>query len=213
MTGRVLPLRASTHRVVDAMLPWYVNGTLDPDERDMVQRHVDECLQCRSEVEWLRELHAACVACVGQDRDAPALTGLRRRLEERPAAQARPVRGVWAALPLGWRAAAVAQFCVIGALAWLAFAGHDTAAGYRTLGAPDGMMTSGNVVVVFAAQTPEAEMRRVLNDAGARIVDGPTSTNGYVLAVPAERETAALRRLQASPSVTLAQALAAQTPR
>src|SRR5947199_119876 len=60
MSGRVLRLDPAAHKVADALLPWFVNGTLDADERALVEQHITECARCRDEVEWLRELHAAC---------------------------------------------------------------------------------------------------------------------------------------------------------
>ena len=37
--GQVLRLDA-THRVVDVLLPWFVNGTLESEERALVERHL-----------------------------------------------------------------------------------------------------------------------------------------------------------------------------
>ena len=51
---RVVRLDAAAHKVADVLLPWLVNGTLEGDELAFVQRHVDECPNCRHEVEWLR---------------------------------------------------------------------------------------------------------------------------------------------------------------
>ena len=42
---------------------------------------------------------------------------------------------------------------------------------------------------------------------GARLVDGPTATDAYLLNVPAERQAAALAGLRASPTVVLAESL------
>jgi len=55
MTGRVLRFGSSVHKVVDALLPWYVNGTLEGDELEGVRRHLGECELCRREAEWLRK--------------------------------------------------------------------------------------------------------------------------------------------------------------
>jgi cysteine synthase len=60
---------------------------------------------------------------------------------------------------------------------------------------------------VFKPDTTEREMRRILQASGARVVDGPTVTDAYVLALPAAQAPAALARLRAEPAVTLAQAL------
>ena len=71
MTGRVLPLNASEHAAVDALLPWYVNGTLRGEELERVEQHVAACPQCRGEVDWLRDVFAACAA-IAPIPDAPA---------------------------------------------------------------------------------------------------------------------------------------------
>jgi anti-sigma-K factor RskA len=209
----VLPLHGNAHRVVDAMLPWYVNGTLDDDERVMVQCHLDECVQCRDEVEWLRELHAACVACADQDSASQGFGGLRRKLGGRVDETPAPRRGFWAALPPVWRTVAVAQLAMIVALGAMVVNRSDDAARYRTLGNGVATAADGNVVVVFDGTTTEAQMRTLLRSVGARVVDGPTQSNAYVLAIAPEEQTHALKVLHASRGVTLAQPLVAAEAR
>src|SRR5437660_11040981 len=82
MTGRVIPFDAAAHNVADALLPWFVNGTLKGDELALVQRHLGECARCQHEVEWLRELHAACIAGETMPGASAAFRNLRRQLEE-----------------------------------------------------------------------------------------------------------------------------------
>src|SRR5207253_10892561 len=82
MTGRVIPFDAAAHNVADALLPWFVNGTLKGDELALVQRHLGECARCQHEVEWLRELHAACIAGEAMPGASAAFRHLRRQPEE-----------------------------------------------------------------------------------------------------------------------------------
>ena len=82
MTGRVLRFDAAAHKVVDVLLPWFVNGTLEGDELALVQRHLGECPRCQQEVEWLRELHAACIAGEAMPGASAAFRKLRGQLEE-----------------------------------------------------------------------------------------------------------------------------------
>ena len=82
MTGRVLRFDAAAHKVADVLLPWFVNGTLEGDELQFVQRHLNECLRCQDEVQWLRELHAACIAGETMPGAAAAFRNLRRQLDE-----------------------------------------------------------------------------------------------------------------------------------
>jgi hypothetical protein len=82
----------------------------------------------------------------------------------------------------------------------LARPGDDNAS-YRGLGATG--HAQGNVVVAFNPDTPERELRRILQAAEARVVDGPTVTDAYVLAgspVPASvRAGAPARRTCGDP--------------
>ena len=197
MSDRVLPLRPNVHKMVDALLPWYVNGTLDGDERDLVVRHLDECAQCRGEVEWLRGLHAACVACVEQDADSPAFDVLRRRR-----------KAWWRSAPM-WGLAAAAELAVIGLLGWHVWSAEDTSAQYRTL-ASEGGIAGGDLVVVFDAAAKEADMRQLLQSTGARIVGGPTAAHGYLLALPADTRARALEQLRSAKIVKLAEPLASR---
>ncbi len=47
------------HQELVELLPWYVNGTLDETERSIVQRHIEDCAECRDDVEMLAEARRA----------------------------------------------------------------------------------------------------------------------------------------------------------
>jgi hypothetical protein len=120
----------------------------------------------------------------------------------------------WAEVPPWARWAIAVQFTfMLGLAAWVAAPDGDGPR-YRTLGAPGaGSGARGALTVVFAPATPEVEFQRILEAAGARIVDGPTASHAYVLRVPEGRRDAALAALRAEPSVVLAQPLTAQPDR
>lgn len=50
---------ASAHELADALLPWFVNGTLDGDEQAMVQRHAAACDECRANIALLEGVQNA----------------------------------------------------------------------------------------------------------------------------------------------------------
>jgi len=219
MSGQILRFDDTEHRLADAVLPWFVNGTLSDDERASVDRHLRECARCRREVEGLRQLQAFC-------RSAPAsvdaTAGLRDLNDPVSVASRRGSMGRWLQRFLEhWRRAPqwtrwviVAQFA--GAVSLTAFVGaHDveSSAPYRTLGAPSPASPYGAIAVVFMPDIAEAEMRRILQAAGARIVDGPTSTDAYVLQVPAGHRSNALVTLRSEPAVVLAEPLSARVDR
>jgi len=45
------------NRIHDA-LPWFVNGTLEPEEAATFERHLMDCADCRQELEFLEKLKA-----------------------------------------------------------------------------------------------------------------------------------------------------------
>lgn len=213
MTDRVIHLDPAAHKVADVLLPWFVNGTLEGDELAFVRQHVEGCARCQREVVWLREFHAACVAGEALPEASSAFRKLRVQLEN-PKPAPPPLRsalnrvGPWS----HWLIAA--QLVVIVALGSLWYTGIESRAQYRTLGAPaTSAPTAGDLVVVFDPATPESDLRRILRGVGARVVDGPTEANAYVLDVPAERREPALQSLRAERAVVLVEPLAARRAR
>ena len=42
------------HVQTSELLPWFVNGTLDPEEHTRVERHLADCISCKQELARLR---------------------------------------------------------------------------------------------------------------------------------------------------------------
>jgi anti-sigma factor RsiW len=221
MTGRVIRFDGGAHHPAEELLPWYVNGTLDPDERAEVQAHLDRCSHCRVEVDALRAFRGEYAERERAPDPGPSLARLRARMAE----QAAPPRGHASrrapSQPQGWLAhpglrgwlpwAFAAQTASIAILCVVLLALGDRPAEYRTLGAAEPAAKTasarGNVVVAFEPQLPEAELRRIVRATGARIVDGPTSTHAYVLDVPAPQVADTLTALRGEQGVRLAERL------
>jgi hypothetical protein len=55
MTRRSVEKQMQTddHELIDSLLPWFVNRTLEPVEHDQVRRHVESCEACRTSVSLL----------------------------------------------------------------------------------------------------------------------------------------------------------------
>jgi hypothetical protein len=114
----------------------------------------------------------------------------------------RPLSRAWAAPAL----LSVALAVVLGA----ALKPAATAPGeYHALAAP--VDAGATAVVRFHADATEAQIRRSLNESGARLVDGPTVTDAYVVRLPRDRYAASLDRLRRQPAVALVEALETAT--
>jgi hypothetical protein len=203
------------HAAAQRLLPWLLTDTLDGAELARVRAHLHGCGACRDDLARERRLRAA-----GQhqaeldpalDPDA-ALGRLAPRLDRPPARfdlLRRWARALASKDGRWWRPLALAQSGAIAALVALLLARPDAGdARYRLLAA--GAPVQGDLVVAFRPDTPERELRRILQDSGARVLDGPTAAGAYVLAARADTPARALARLRAEPAVTLAQPLAAE---
>lgn len=210
MSGRIVRLDISIHQTVQELLPWFVTETLDPDDLALVQEHLQHCTQCQADVDWQRKLCAL-------PPTAGATPDMERSLAQLlPRLGARRYRPKSAALVKWWRTLAgggtawmrwglAAQFAVILGLAFMLVRPGDDTAAYRVLGAAG--KAGGNVVVVFKPETTERELRRILLASGARVVDGPTVTDAYLLKVSDAQRTIAINGLRAEPAVVLAESL------
>ena len=125
-----------------------------------------------------------------------------------PATDARRVswwRTAAANQPSWLRWTVAAQWVAIVGLGALLLRPDTDPAPYRVLGSA--ASNGGNLVVIFQPTTSERELRRILQAQGARVVDGPTVTDAYLLSVPAANRDRALQALHAEPAVKLAEPL------
>ena len=223
--GRVLPLKGSEHTAVDALLPFYVNGTLRGDELDRVKEHLGGCEQCRREIDWLRDVFAACEA-IAPVPEAPPLADIggmpafAARVPASAGGTEPRARGWRSRVSTGWAATQPwARMLMAAQLAGLAFLGTMLAsetrdeAPYRTLGASMRVGAGDSIAVMFDPAITEGEMRRLLDSTGARIVDGPTATAAFLLEVPAGRSSAAVQKLRAERKVLVAEPLGPRAER
>jgi predicted anti-sigma-YlaC factor YlaD len=184
------PSRGEDHRQTQALLPWHLTGRLDPAEAARVKAHLDICGACRADLAAERRLREAVLSAPPPE-DAIDLPP-RRRV---------PIVA-WALGGMGAIAASLAV-AVVTLQPARAPARHEI---YRTLGAAPATGT-GEVVVVFDPTCSAEQMRHVLARAGARIVDGPTTTGAYVLRIAHGGRQAAIAALRSSPGVRLAESL------
>ena len=210
MADGIIPLPGNVHREVQTLLPWHVTGRLDPAEHKHVDAHVAECDDCRAQLAIERQIQRAVKrepASVEQGWNAlQASLGDGEPRERRQATAEtriarRPAR--WAAMALA------AQVVLLVGGSAVVLAGRQPA--YHALGGIPAR-AEGNVVVMFRPDASEAELRHVLRMNNARLVDGPTASDAYLLMVPRTTRGSALAELRRSPQVVLAEPIDAGPP-
>ena len=51
-------LEGDPHQAISELIPWYVNDTLENDERERVAQHIAECPACAQEIARCRTIAA-----------------------------------------------------------------------------------------------------------------------------------------------------------
>ncbi|MBI1771951.1 MAG: zf-HC2 domain-containing protein [Burkholderiales bacterium] len=206
-----------THSQVQDLLPWYVVNTLQPDEQQLVRTHLQTCVACQDDLQWQLKLKTGePVASTAPDVER-ALARLLPRLD----AQVQPNRAKtdnnFMARLLSmfktdgktstrWGTAVMAaqSAVIVGLIALIALPKQDDS-NYRVLGS--GERSSGNIVVVFKPETTVKDIQRIMAMNDARIIDGPTVTNAYLLNVPDTRLTQSIKELRTETGIELVESL------
>jgi hypothetical protein len=125
MSGQILSFTKSSHHRTQQLLPWFVTGTLDAEERAAVEQHLQGCPGCRSELDGVRIFQAAYVSREMPPDTERALARLRAQLASGATAPTVPrkrpairLSGLLGRAPTWMRWALAAQFGLIVALGW-----------------------------------------------------------------------------------------------
>ncbi len=159
------------HERLTYLLPWYVAGTLPPEDAEILARHVRSCRACAREYEHLlrlrESLRSLWAAGPAPSEHVLTRTWLRILRHEHISARRR----------LLFRIAG--PFAAVAAAAVIALAG--------SLSRPGGLITLGStrphdgvvLQVVFEPSAREAEIRSLLQEVGGIIVEGPRASGLY----------------------------------
>lgn len=60
MNAHIVRLDGADHDAIVELLPWYVVGTLPPEDAKRVRAHLGTCARCRAQCNWERRFARAC---------------------------------------------------------------------------------------------------------------------------------------------------------
>lgn len=205
------------HADVWNLLPWYVNDTLDADERKRVERHLTQCLTCRTEVAEQSEI--ARRAAETDVLDSVMETSLAKmherlaadgaavppsgRVPTRPRPAREPGRWDWIRRTLRFRPLAVGVMGGVPAMAviaFLVFGGTPTPIGpYTTLSDGEAAVTGPVLRVKVDVETEASAFEALAADQGLVVLSGPSPYGVYTLTFaddPAAQAEATMNRLR-----------------
>ncbi len=221
----------TAHNDVWLLLPWYVNGTLEGRELDLVQQHLQVCITCRKELAVQQRLaeairNSSVIALSPQI----AFSRLRERIgsgAQSPKAKTRGWRSLhrrcsdgWARLSIGSlpRRAAIALSLFLLLIIGLVLPARHRIAPvnvepkYHTLADPGSLPApkENDIRVVFAETVNQQQIGQLVLALGAQIVGGPSSVGAYTLRIAfgdsADHNIhAAVERLRRHPGVLFAE--------
>ncbi len=167
---------------IRAHLPWYINGTLDAESTQEIERAISSSPQLRAEVDWLnsvqhkmREEKVQVADDVGLDRFNALINNEQKEkvisISSRWQQWQRPLMAIAATIM-------VVQMGVIGTLV------NNQPEAFTTLSGDTKTANQKNVVffqVVFNDKATSRDIQRVLNLTNAEIVGGPSALGVYTI--------------------------------
>lgn len=203
----IVQLNGDRHEAVKLLLPWFVTGRIDAADAVVVEAHLESCATCRADLALEQQL--------GQQFSNLALDAERSWAAFKPQLKLRAApresvgggQSFWQRFtrPQLFGGAMLAQAACVALLILVV---RPPALGQTEYQAMSGASaTTGDLVVMFATGVTEQEMRTLLGQSQARIVDGPNSAGAYTIKLDGEANSARLKMLRARPELTLAEPL------
>ena len=197
------PIAPEAHEEAEELLPWYATGRLDAADRSRVENHLAACARCHRQLKVERRLVEEFRTITPEvDFRWARLRGRIETPEQRHSSWfTQLVKDLRRLSRPSVAALATVALAMISAAVVLASMNQPA---YRALGSPDAA-ASANIIVMFRADTTEADMRDALRASGGSLVGGPTAADAYLLHVHPQARPSALARLRADDSVTMAE--------
>jgi hypothetical protein len=194
---RINPMTPSTssitasHQQILLLLPWYVNQSLQPEERESVESHIRHCLLCRQELVSLEKLAKTFADATDLEMDADASFAnlcpklpskeINKRLSSPSANSAynsrtKPSRQSYVTF-------ALAASLLLAVIPLTLYTGQTlTADNYYTLSDKKSPSATGKELrIVFSKSLSNAEINAILAKIHGRRVDGPNGMGAFTV--------------------------------
>jgi anti-sigma factor RsiW len=191
-----------THEQAWILLPWYVNGTLDADERRLVEQHLQGCGVCRKEQSEILKQSAYCRQTAIPELSAQAsFNRLMQRIESEstgsrgknasprgmPEFYRQLMQSLSVLLPPKPAAAALAVMLLAVPAVILLMPGISQAPDteYRTLSSSRGLESSvtDTIHVIFAESVDRKERLRILASIHGAAIAEPNARGVYLIQI------------------------------
>lgn len=168
------------HQEVQLLLPWYINKTLSPDQHQLVDQHIKQCLVCRREWLDLQKLADTLIESSAMETaSAASFTQLRHQLNSKNSAKVVPINTFKRHIPFsalaGFGLAASLLLVLLNpAILGLTHPAEQTL--YSTLSAsPTEIHEGKRLKIVFEQNLSSESIERLLESIHAKKVDQPNS--------------------------------------
>ncbi len=189
---------------IRALLPWYVNGTLDESRHGKLESHLVQWPHLRAEVAWLTQLREQVREPLHDHTVQPSasagLDTLMSRIHAEQSGKVVPLRSEQPARAVTprWFPAAMglaASIILVQAVVLGSFIGQPGRDALTPLSG--GAAAAGTLLqMTFKPTATEARMRQALAAVQGEIVSGPGALGVYTVRVPEGQGPAALQKLQ-----------------
>ena len=173
--------QTSDHDAIWLLIPWYVNGRIDDQQRARVDAHLRTCQACQDELLTQQQIYQTMAASNPEVEQLPSAS-LRRLMQkidaqENPSPAASidiaptPVTRRQQILTWRWPSSVAASLAALaaGTIGFIAFnhteADKQSPANYYTVTSPTAPIPLEVIRVVFAPNITVADMQRILNEA------------------------------------------------
>lgn len=211
------------------LLPWFVTGRVSASDARRIERHLEDCTACRTELEQQRKLcehvrqdDAVLLAPQASlqklldridasvpDSQITDLDAVSDESDESPPQRRAPR---WLAIAAAVQAIAIAGLLT---LVWQQTSSVLTAPRFTTLTSASAQSDQAIIRIVFKPQTTTQQLQELLGSVHAQVVGGPTDAGVYTLDLDAAHEdhiAATLETLRADKNVLFAEHVHGGTP-